>query len=482
MPTKSAFLAAGLASCLSLTCVIPLADAAIEAPAPQPGLTLPKQSVPANINAGIDAQVRKMGFDPETDAGRAVVRWMRQIALDPDWRPMLVSTNGGRQLMREMGTLLSPSERETLLRVFGQLIASWTPAQCQQVFGGKGIETNVMAALTATQVNQVMATVDAAVKRRARGDVRKESYPIGQVMEADGVIEARSLALVRQMRDVPPNEINDMRMLMAGPHACQATAAVLQTTLGAPEPTRSIATWDLIAAPWRGSAAQYVLMTPEGYARERFSREALPAGLVARLPEKGAHPLGFSRIDVDGVLHGPSPHDAGQPYHDSIWNLDDSGVTTTFTSWRVGNRPPTFGHFETALGFTTLRAQSVGTAIHIVAPTEYVPTQYATVVPAMLEPEPLSSFREPTTQPSPQGGREARCAVTAKYPASDIAPNLTGDAADISCRIVGDKGDDDIKYQLRESYLYDYRVSLRRMSIDANGIHLSDIRKITITP
>lgn len=85
----------------------------------------------------------------------------------------------------------------------------------------------------------------------------------------------------------------------------------------------------------------------------------------------------------------------------------------------------------------------------------------------------------PETQPSADHVRDYQCETYGKYPASQVFPGLTGEAVDVSCRSSSDSGIS--KFQVREAYLYDYKISVRLLDIDDDGLIVSRIRNVTLS-
>jgi hypothetical protein len=112
-------------------------------------------------------------------------------------------------------------------------------------------------------------------------------------------------------------------------------------------------------------------------------------------------------------------------------------------------------------------------------PAVFPASDFAEVSESNFVPQPHRSFRLPVTQPSTDHVRNAECETYGKYPASTVAPNLTGDAVDVSCQAISNTGA--MKYQVREAYLYDYSISVRLFEIDKYGLTVSRIRNVTVT-
>ena len=435
--------------------------------------------------AMLDAQVRNLGFEPNSDAGKLAKKWVVQIATDPDWKSVMAhasgrpgdksSNDGG---MSGFGANLSPQEREALLRLFLGVVSGLKPEQCERMFGGEGppVGSNI---LSARQLYALMTLLNSAVKRSAHSDAPKESYSIAQALDADGALEMHLEAMLRKNKEISASEMEDMPAILKGKHACIAASAMLRSFLEAPEPTRTVATWDFLSSPWHGTASQHVLQTAEHYANSEFDLNKLPAQLASRLPAAGSRPLGFRSVVVEGDWENRSRPEFDARYRKTYWNLHNSGAVATFLSRADADKELVWGFFQTEFGFAGLRVQEVGTGIRILPPEVFPASQFSMASESNFVPQPNSSFRIPATQPSIEDVRDYQCETYGKYPASKVFPDLKGDAVDVSCQAVSGTGS--TKHQIREAYLVDYSISVRLFEIDKDGLTMSRIRSVTVT-
>lgn len=445
--------------------------------------TAPQAAAPAD--AMLDAQVRNFGFEPNSEAGKLAKNWLVQIMTDLDWRRVIAPPSGqpGKDTsadspVNRVGATLTAHERETLFRLFLGIVSDMHPQQCMQILGKAGPPAGVNV-LSAKKLNELMNLLNTAVKRSARGDTPMESYSIAQALDAGSKVEMRTEAALRKNKEISASEMEDMPAIFAGKHACIAASATLRSLLEAPEPTRTVASWDMLSSPWHGTASQHVLQKAEQYAMSEFGLDSLPAQLVSRLPVSGSKPLGFRSAVVEGDWDNRLHPEFNKPYRKTYWNLGDTGAVATFLSRADTDKELVWGNFATEFGFAGLRDQEVGTGIRILPPAVFPPSDFAEVSDGNLVPQPNSSFRLPVTQPSTEHVRNAQCETYGKYPASMVAPNLTGDAVDVSCQAISNTGA--IKYQVREAYLYDYSISVRLFEIDNDGLTVSRIRSVTMT-
>ena len=378
-----------------------------------------------------------------------------------------------------VGATLSPHERETLLRLFLSVVSGLKPEQCQQISGREepSAGSNI---LSAKQLNALLTLLNSAVKRTARGDAPRESYSIAQALDADSMVEMQTEAEVRKNKEITASEMQDMPAMLNGKHACIAASAMFRSLLEAPEPIKTVASWDFLSSPWHGTASQHVLQTAEQYAMSEFGLDKLPEQLAKRLPVVGSRPLSFRTATVEGEWENRSHQEFSGKYRKTYWNLRNSGAVATYLSRADADKEVVWGYFTTEFGFVGLRDQEVGTGIRILPPQVFPASQFAMVSENNFIPQPNRSFRISATQPSTEDVRDYQCETYGKYPASKVFGNLKGDAVDVSCQAVSDT--DSTKYQIREAYLYDYSISVRLFEIDKDGLTVSRIRNVTVTP
>ncbi|RKF30640.1 hypothetical protein [Paraburkholderia fungorum] len=476
---KLLFLTAGVCLLLSNQVVL-----AVDGAMP---FTLTPASPPISGAAGamLDGQVRKLGFDPDSEAGKLVRKWLVQTLTDPDWRKVMAPPSGrpgdnpsDASIANRLGATLSPHERETLLRLFLSFVSGLKPEECGQILGRKGSlpGTNI---LSARQLDALLTLLNSAVKKSARGDMPSESYSIAQALDADSTIEMQTEAELRKNKEITEAEMQDLPAIFNGRHACIAASAVIRSMLEAPEPTKTIASWDFLSSPWHGSASQYVLRTAEHYANNEFGLDKLPAQLASQLPASGSKPLGFRSVAIEGDWENQSHPEFDGRYRKTYWNLHDTGAVATFLSRADADKEVVYGRFATEFGFAGLRDQEVGTGIRISPPAVFPASQFSMASESNVVPQPNKSFRVPATQPSVDDVGDYQCQTYGKYPASKVFKDLTGDAVDVSCHAVSVTGV--TKYQVREAYLYDYSISVRLFEIDKDGLTVSRIRDVTVT-
>lgn len=436
-------------------------------------------------DAMLDAQVRNLGFEPDSEAGKLAKKWVVQIAMDPDWKSVMAHSGGqpgdnssNHGVMSGFGANLSSQERQNLLRLFLGVVSGLKPEQCERMFGGEGppVGSNI---LSAKQLNALMTLLNSSVKRGAHTDAPKESYSIAQALDADSTVEMQTEAELRKNKEITASEMQDMPAIFKGKHACIAASAMFRSFLDASEPIRTIASWDLLSSPWHGTAPQHVLQTAEHYATSEFSVDKLPAQLASRLPAPGSRPLNFRSVVVEGEWENPSHPQFDGRYRKTYWNLRNSGAVATFLSRADADKEVVWGYFQTEFGFAGLRDQEVGTGIRILPPQVFPASQFSMASETHFVPQPNSSFRIPATQPSTEDVRDYQCETYGKYSASKLFRDLKGDAVDVSCQAVTGTGV--TKYQVREAYLYDYSISVRLFEIDKNGLTMSRIHSVTVT-
>ncbi|AXL53313.1 hypothetical protein DSC91_006682 [Paraburkholderia caffeinilytica] len=440
--------------------------------------------IAAPPEAMLDAQVSKLGFEPNSEAGKVARKWVVQIATDPDWSKVMAPPSGQpgdssrNGITNRFGANLSPHERETLLRLFLGVVSGLKPEQCERMFGGEGPPVGSNP-LSAKQLGELLTLLNSAVKKGAHGDAPRESYSIAQALDADSTAEMRTEAELRKSRDITASEMQDIPAILKGKHACIAASAMFRSLLALPEPVRTVATWDFLSSPWHGTASQHVLQTAEHYANSEFGLDKLPTQLASRLPAAGSRPLSFRSAVVEGEWENPSHPQFDGRYRKTYWNLRNSGAVATFLSRADADKEIVWGHFQTEFGFAGLRGQEVGTGIRILPPQVFPASQFSMANESNFVPQPNSSFRIPATQPSTEDVRDYQCETYGKYPASRVFRDLTGDAVDVSCQAVSSTGAS--KYQIREAYLYDYSISVRLFEIDKDGLTFSRIRNVTVT-
>ena len=433
----------------------------------------------------LDAEVRKLGFEPSSDAGTVAKRWLVQTLTDPDWRKILAPTSrpsgnspANNNPATSLGATLSPHERETVLRIFLAAVSGLQPEQCGQMAGQRGtsVPPNI---LSAKQLDALLTLLNSAVKRSARGGVPKESYSVAQALDADSTVEKRTEAELRENKEITASEMQDMPAISKGKHACIAASTVFRSMLEVPEPDRTVASWDFLSSPWHGTATQHVLQTAEQYAMSEFGLDKLPAQIAARLPAADSRPLAFRTVVVQGEWENRSHPEYDGRYRKTYWNLHNSGAVATFLSRDDADAEVVWGYFQTEFGFAGLKDQEIGTGIRILPPKAFPVSQFSTVSESNFVPQPNGSFRIPATQPSTDHVRDYQCETYGRYPASNVFRDLKGDAVDVSCRAVSDTGS--TEYQVREAFLYDYGISVRLFEIDSYGLTLSSIRNVTVT-
>ncbi|MFM0691356.1 hypothetical protein PQQ64_03580 [Paraburkholderia graminis] len=444
-------------------------------------VTAAAPAIPAPADDTLNAQVRRFGFEPNSDAGRVIKRWLIQIATDPAWQTAVASSSGepggSGSLMRRLGTALSPREREALLRVLLSAISGLKPEECSKMRGGDGppVGANV---LSAKQLDALLSVVNSAVQRTAHVEGPKESYSIAQALDADSTVEMLSQAELRKTKEIDASEMQDMPAIFEGKHSCIAALATIRAFLNAPEPARTVATWDFLSSPWHGLASTHVLQTADDYANDEFGRDKLPAELASRLPPPRTRQLGFRRLVIEGEWENRSHPEVAGRYRKTYWNLDDSGTVASFLSRADEGKQTVWGFFQTEYGFAGLRNQEVGTGIRILSPQLFPRSQFPKASESNFVPKPDSMFQMPATQPSTDDVSNYECETYGKYPASKLFRGLTGDAVDVSCRAVSRT--DEPKYQVREAFLYDYNISVRLFEIDNYGLTMSRVHDVTI--
>jgi len=476
---KIPFLVAGV-------CLLLSGQAALAVDGPQPYTFTPATpQISAPLEAMLNAQVRKLGFEPNSDAGEIAKKWVVQIATDPDWKRVMAPPGGqsgdnssNDTPMHAFGANLSPHERENLLRFFVGVVSGLKPEQCERMFGGAGpaVVSNI---LSAKQLNALMTLLNSAVKRSAHSDAPSESYSVAQALDADSAVEMQTEAGVRANKEITKSEMEDMPAIFKGKHACIAASALFRSFLELPEPIRTVATWDFLSSPWHGTASQHVLQTAEHYANSEFGLDKLPTQLASRLPPPGSRPMGFRSAVVEGDWENQSHPQFNGRYRKTYWNLHNSGAVATFLRRADADKEVVWGYFQTEFGFAGLRDQEVGTGIRILPPNVFPASQFSMASESNFVPRPNSSFRIPATQPSTEGVRDYRCETYGKYPAAKVFQDLTGDAVDVSCQAASHTGA--TKYQIREAYLYDYGISVRLFEVDKDGLTMSRIRSVTVT-
>ncbi len=464
-------------------CLAVSSQAAVAVDGTRPfNLTAGAPQIAAPAEEMLDAQVRQFGFEPDNEAGQVTKRWLIQIATDPAWRKVMASSSDkpgdNGSVMNRLGAALSARERETLLRLLLRVMSGLRPEQCSKMHGGDGppVGANV---LSAKQLNALLTLLNTAVQRTAHTEGPTESYSIAQALNADSTVEMLSEAELRKNKEITASEMQDTPAIFEGKHACIAALATIRSILEAPEPTRTVATWDFLSSPWHGLASQHVLQTAEHYANSEFGLNRLPTQLASRLPAPGSRPVGFRSVVVEGEWENPSHPQFEGRYRKTYWNLHNSGAVATFLSRADADKEVVWGYFQTEFGFAGLRDQEVGTGVRILPPQVFPASQFSMASETHFVPEPNSSFRIPATQPSTEGVRDYRCESYGKYPASKVFRDLKGDAVDVSCQAVSGTGA--TKYQIREAYLFDYSISVRLFEVDKDGLTMSRIRSVTVT-
>lgn len=446
------------------------------ATAPTPAVTLPPTVV--------DSMVKAMGLEPDSEAGRVATRWFKHAFSDPDLREPLRSLLESKTTPTSdtsrfpLGMSFSADQRVHFIRSVLHFLSSLTSRQCATFSKGQGYTTKAISQLSPVQLDEMFGLIEWTLKTSVQSHTQHESYTTEQLLDADNAVEMHAEAAVAKQHSIEPALLQDPPALLASRHACGVVTTMLKTLLQTAEPTRSIATWDLLSSPWAGFIFQHLLRNPDQYIDQHFDVSALPPHLVEHLPAAGSRPLGYKRIVVDADWENRSTPSVNGRYQKTYWNLHDTGVVATASRGLddVGN--PTSGSFATEYGEFALTDQTIGSGYRVVPPSRFPSSDYPTLDGGGPIPQPNSKYREPVPQPSRERLREIRCETFEKYPASTIEKDLTGDAVDVSCQAIWDKG---VKYESRDSYLYDYNISIRRFEIDSDGLSVLRIRNITVT-
>jgi hypothetical protein len=445
---------------------------------PAPAL---QQPAPGVVKSAFVARVRllltRVGVDPDSANGKAILAWAGPLINDPDWLAVFTQPHGVGNNPFDFNKLaLAPAARLQVLKDIA-ILAPSMPANSFN--GGQPSAAQYSAFLNALSPEGVSALenlLDVMVKQHDTMDPA-EHYSTAELIEMEsGFEQAADAAWTKRKLAVPAGKGSAING--------QDVGLLADVIVGLPEPLRTRASWSFFpvakaSGQAMGSITAGVLADPYPYLAETFDDHSLPAAMRARLPADGARPLAFKRLVIEGTWveakHPDSPH----PYRAVYLNLHDNGVVDeAFQPLVNGDGKPGTGpaDFSMSYGLVTLRSQRVGYGKDLKPIAQVLDS--STVEIGSRVPAEGEQVEFPAEQPSADEVKSVRCLVGKKRPAAAVFPILRGDAVDLSCTQVAEHGADS---QEKAVWLLDYGITVVTSSSDEYDSRF-DIKSVSISP
>jgi hypothetical protein len=419
--------------------------------------------------------VTKAGLDPDSESGKAFLKWLAKAKQDPDWRAALgEDVLTGRQGI-DFGKLnMSPAARLEFLQHFGRIAALTPPALCNNLSGGPGGFGAVVSSLPPAGIEQIGQMMDAIVKgRRPASEV--ESYTTAELLAAENRTDTLGNDLFIKHGWVPSGGSPGKK-----PTMCELMSVMVELVEGLPEPDRTRVTWAFLShdkSARLGSIMAGVLANPYPYLDESFDAHALPDALRRQIGAEGSRPLPFQKLTFTGNWVNREHPEVAGPFEMSFVNHRNDGTVSKVIRSVQTPQQPTWASFEIEYGLLALRQQTVtaGSGFSVIKQIDDK-AAFVSASTAFVE---NAHFEFALPQPSTDGAKISSCHTGHKRLASEIFPTLKGDAVDYSCEETTAKGE---KHHWRSVWLYDYAVSLPIDTNDAEGLTTFELKSVAITP